>query len=74
MTFGSNSYSSGAILMKNDGVQVSPREFRRASYSDSTSNTVILQLNAKDRLKVVLQECRRIHMSVFSGFLIHPTS
>ncbi|XP_044197625.1 uncharacterized protein At4g38062-like [Thunnus albacares] len=74
MTFGYNSYTSGAILVKNGRYQVSTWEFTGPDASDTTSNTVILELNANDTVNIILWEGGKIHTSVFSGFLVFPTS
>lgn len=74
MTFGYNSYTSGAILVKNGKYQVSTWEFTGPDASDTTSNTVILELNANDTVNIILWEGGKIHTSVFSGFLVFPTS
>lgn len=70
MTFGYNSYISGAILVKNRKYQVSTWEFTGPDASDTTSNTVILELNARDTVNIILWEGGKIHTSVFSGFLV----
>ncbi|XP_072232298.1 uncharacterized protein [Leuresthes tenuis] len=73
MTFSFTSiYSSGALLLKNGCVQVSTWECSGSDRSDTTSNTVILELNVKDNVKIILWEGGKIHTSVFSGFLIFP--
>ncbi|KAL7375095.1 hypothetical protein ABVT39_011857 [Epinephelus coioides] len=74
MTFGYNSHTSGAILVKNGQYQVSTWEFTGPDTSDTTSNTVILELNVRDTVNVILWAGGKIHTSVFTGFLIFPTS
>uniref|UniRef100_A0A4W6EJJ6 C1q domain-containing protein n=1 Tax=Lates calcarifer TaxID=8187 RepID=A0A4W6EJJ6_LATCA len=73
MTFGYNSYTSGGILVKNGHYQVSTWEFTGPDTSDTTSNTVILELNVRDCINIILWEGGKIHTGVFSGFLIYPT-
>lgn len=73
MTFGYNSHTSGAILVKNGHYQVSTWEFKGTDTSDTTSNTVILGLNAGETVNIILWRGGKIHTSVFSGFLIFPT-
>ncbi|XP_075955729.1 uncharacterized protein LOC142957662 [Anarhichas minor] len=73
MTFGYNGHTSGAILVKNRHYQVSTWEFTGSDNSDTTSNTVILELNVGETVNVILWKGGKIHTSVFSGFLIFPT-
>ncbi|KAK9541078.1 hypothetical protein VZT92_001151 [Zoarces viviparus] len=73
MTFGYNGHTSGAILVKNRNYQVSTWEFTGSDNSDTTSNTVILELNVGETVNVILWKGGKIHKSVFSGFLIFPT-
>ncbi|XP_075967261.1 uncharacterized protein LOC142970726 [Anarhichas minor] len=73
MTFGYNGHTSGAMLMKNGNYQVTTWEFTGSDYSDTTSNTVILELNVRETVNVILWNGGKIHKSVFSGFLIFPT-
>ncbi|XP_028261638.1 uncharacterized protein LOC114435882 isoform X2 [Parambassis ranga] len=70
MTFGYSSYTSGAILVKNGIYQVSTWEFQGPDYSDTTSNTVILQLNQDETVNIILWQGGKIHTAVFSGFLL----
>ncbi|KAM4536935.1 uncharacterized protein PAE49_021356 isoform 1-T2 [Odontesthes bonariensis] len=73
MTFGhTSSYSSGARLLKNGCTQVSTWESSGPDPSDTTSNTVILELNVNDDVNIVLWQGGKIYTSVFSGFLIFP--
>ncbi|MEQ2313640.1 hypothetical protein AMECASPLE_004156 [Ameca splendens] len=72
MTFGYSSHTSGAILMKNGNYQVSTWEFTGPDTSDTTSNSVILEMNAGDSVNIILWQGGKIHTSVFSGFLIFP--
>ncbi|XP_037614129.1 kinesin-like protein KIN-12E [Sebastes umbrosus] len=74
MTFGYNSHTSGAILVKNGHYQVSTWEFTGPDTSDTTSNTVILELNVRETVNIILWDGGKIHTSVFSGFLVFPTS
>ncbi|XP_031718769.1 multimerin-2-like [Anarrhichthys ocellatus] len=73
MTFGYNGHTSGAILVKNRHYQVSTWEFTGSDNGDTTSNTVILELNVGETVNVILWKGGKIHTSVFSGFLIFPT-
>ncbi|KAM7366439.1 hypothetical protein PAMP_015877 [Pampus punctatissimus] len=73
MTFGYNTHTSGAILVKNGKYKVSTWEFKGQDTSDTTSNTVILELNVKDTVNIILWEGGKIHTSVFSGFLVFTT-
>ncbi|KAK9524930.1 hypothetical protein VZT92_017287 [Zoarces viviparus] len=73
MTFGYNGHTSGAVLVKNRHYQVSTWEFSGSDNSDTTSNTVILELNVGETVNVILWKGGKIHKSVFSGFLIFPT-
>ncbi|GAA6222720.1 CAP-Gly domain-containing linker protein 1-like [Lates japonicus] len=73
MTFGYNSHTSGGILVKNGHYQVSTWEFTGPDISDTTSNTVILELNVTDCINIILWEGGKIHTGVFSGFLVYPT-
>ncbi|KAI3375696.1 hypothetical protein L3Q82_004002 [Scortum barcoo] len=54
MTFGYNSHTSGAILVKNGHYQVSTWEFKGLDASDTTSNTVILELNVRETVNIIL--------------------
>lgn len=72
MTFGYNSHTSGAILVKNGIYQVSTWEFTGPDASDTTSNSVILEMKTGDCVNIILWQGGKIHMSVFSGFLIFP--
>ncbi|MED6286583.1 hypothetical protein CHARACLAT_007501 [Characodon lateralis] len=72
MTFGYSSHTSGAILVKNGNYQVSTWEFTGPDISDTTSNSVILEMNAGDSVNIILWQGGKIHTSVFSGFLIFP--
>ncbi|XP_041820805.1 ELKS/Rab6-interacting/CAST family member 1-like isoform X2 [Chelmon rostratus] len=74
MTFGYNRHTSGAILVKNGHYQVSTWEFTGLDKSDTTSNTVILELNVSDTVNIILWKGGKVHTSVFSGFLVFPTS
>ncbi|XP_063324471.1 uncharacterized protein LOC134623221 [Pelmatolapia mariae] len=72
MTFGYYTYTSGAILVKNGHYQVSTWDFTGPDTSDTTSNTVILELDVKDCVNIILWRGGKVHTSVFSGFLIFP--
>ena len=72
MTFGYNRHSSGAILVKNGQYQISTWEFTGLDVSDTTSNTIILELNSGDTVNIILWQGGKIHTGVFSGFLIFP--
>ncbi|XP_015260120.1 PREDICTED: cerebellin-1-like [Cyprinodon variegatus] len=72
MTFGYNIYTSGAILVKNGKYQVSTWESKGSDTSDTTSNSVILEMNAGDCANIILWRGGKIYTSVFSGFLIFP--
>ncbi|XP_070785901.1 fibrinogen- and Ig-binding protein-like [Enoplosus armatus] len=74
MTFGYNSHTSGAILVKNGHIQVSTWEFTGPDASDTTSNSVNLELNVRDTVNIILWKGGKVHSSVFSGFLLFPTS
>ncbi|XP_035530863.1 filament-like plant protein 1 [Morone saxatilis] len=73
MTFGYSCYTSGAILVKNGHHQVSTWEFKGPDTSDTTSNTVILELKAEETVNIILWWGGKIHSSVFTGFLIFPS-
>nr|QJW70305.1 cerebellin 11 [Dicentrarchus labrax] len=73
MTSGYSCYTSGAILVKNGHYQVSTWEFKGLDASDTTSNTVILELKAKETVNIILWRGGKIHSSVFTGFLIFPS-
>ncbi|KAG8005978.1 Complement C1q-like protein 4 [Nibea albiflora] len=75
MTFGYSCYTSGAILLKNGHLQVSTYEFKGRwdkDISDTTSNSVILDLNVGEAVNIVLWTGGKIYSSVFTGFLIFP--
>ncbi|XP_073331689.1 uncharacterized protein [Pagrus major] len=74
MTFGYCYYTSGAILVKNGHYQVSTWEFKGPDTSDTTSNTVILELNVGETVSIILWRGGKVHSSVFSGFLVFPIS
>lgn len=74
MTFGYSGYTSGAILVKNGHYQVSTWEFKGPDASDTTSNAVILELSVGDCVSIILWQGGKVHSSVFSGFLVFPTS
>lgn len=73
-TFGYNSHTSGAILLKNGHYQVSTWESTGPDASDTTSNTVILELSVGETVNIALWNGGKVHASVFSGFLVFPTS
>ncbi|XP_054914625.1 uncharacterized protein LOC129378340 [Poeciliopsis prolifica] len=72
MTFGYSSHTSGAILVKNGRYQVSTWEFTGPDASDTTSNSVILEMTTGDCVSVILWHGGKIHTGVFSGFLVFP--
>ncbi|XP_059210661.1 uncharacterized protein LOC131989452 [Centropristis striata] len=74
MTFGYNKHMSGAILLKNGQHVVSTMDFPSTDSSDTTSNTVILQLNVGDTVNIKLWQGGKIHTGVFTGFLLFPTA
>ncbi|XP_067436992.1 complement C1q-like protein 4 [Thunnus thynnus] len=74
-TYGYNTHNTGAILMKNGVLQVSTFDFCGADTSDTTSNNVVLQLVAGDKVHLELWENGRVFdnhnaHTTFSGFLL----
>ncbi|TKS93146.1 Complement C1q-like protein 4 C1q and tumor necrosis factor-related protein 11 [Collichthys lucidus] len=72
MTFGYSCYTSGAMLLKNGHLQVSTYEFKGQDTTDTTSNTVILELNVGETVNIMLWTGGKVYTSVFSGFLVFP--
>ncbi|KAM7366441.1 hypothetical protein PAMP_015879 [Pampus punctatissimus] len=74
-TFGYNTHVMGAILMKNKVHQVSTYEHISGDGSDSSSNSVVLQLVAKDEVHMQLWDNGRVSDNLnghttFSGYLL----
>jgi len=76
-TYEGSGYYTGGQLMKNGVIQVSTE--RTKGQSDNTSQTVILSLNAGDKVNVVTWggTHRRVyddknHHTTFNGFLLFP--
>uniref|UniRef100_A0A3B3ZL85 C1q domain-containing protein n=1 Tax=Periophthalmus magnuspinnatus TaxID=409849 RepID=A0A3B3ZL85_9GOBI len=73
-TFGYNSHTAGAILIKNNDIQgVS------ADGADSSSNSVLLSLAPGDTLHLQLWDNGQVFdnanaHTTFTGFLLHPTT
>lgn len=72
MTFGYSCRTSGAILLKNGHLQVSTFEFKGPDRTDTTSSTVILELNVGETVNIILWTGGKVYSSVFSGFLVFP--
>ncbi|CAL9694879.1 unnamed protein product [Knipowitschia caucasica] len=78
-TFGYNSHTAGAILMKNTDLQISTYEAVTADGSDSSSNSVLLTLAPGDTLQLQLWDNGQVFdnsngHTMFTGFLLFPTS
>ncbi|XP_076580627.1 cerebellin 11 [Chaetodon auriga] len=76
-TYGYNSHVTGAVLMKNGVRQISTYENPSADGSDSSSNAVVLQLAAGDKVYMELWDNGRVFDNLnghttFSGFLLFP--
>ncbi|XP_069015015.1 complement C1q tumor necrosis factor-related protein 3-like [Embiotoca jacksoni] len=76
-TYGYNTHTVGAILTKNDVLQISTYDSPTADGSDSSSNAAVLQLAAGDEVHVQLWENGRVFDNLnghttFSGFLLFP--
>jgi len=74
-TYGYNTHTTGAILVKNNVRQVSVYESPSADGSDSSSNAAVLQLAAGDKVYVELWDNGRVFDNLnghttFSGFLL----
>ncbi|KAK7910392.1 hypothetical protein WMY93_015076 [Mugilogobius chulae] len=78
-TYGYNSHTTGAILMKNSQIQVSTYESVSSDGADSSSNSVLLTLVPGDTLHLELWDNGRVFdnangHTTFTGFLVFPTS
>ncbi|XP_070710946.1 cerebellin 11 [Pempheris klunzingeri] len=76
-TYGYNTHAMGAILMKNSILQVSTYDSPTVDGSDSSSNFVVLQLAAGDKVHMELWDNGRVFDNLnghttFSGFLVFP--
>ncbi|KAL7375362.1 hypothetical protein ABVT39_016146 [Epinephelus coioides] len=76
-TYGYNTHDMGAILMKNGDRQISTYDKPSADGSDSSSNAVVLQLVAGDKVYMELWDNGRVFDNLnghttFSGFLVFP--
>lgn len=76
-TYGYNTHVMGAILMKNGVCHISTYDSPSADGSDSSSNAVVLQLAAGDKVYLELWDNGRVFdnlngHSTFSGFLVFP--
>ncbi|TWW63477.1 Complement C1q tumor necrosis factor-related protein 3 [Takifugu flavidus] len=76
-TYGYNTHVTGAILVKNGVLQISTYDFPSNDGSDSSSNSVVLQLHAGDAVHMELWTDGRVFdnqnaHTTFSGFLIFP--
>ncbi|XP_040887704.1 cerebellin 11 [Toxotes jaculatrix] len=76
-TYGYNSHVMGAILMKNAVHQISTYDAPTADGSDTSSNAVVLQLAAGDKVHMELWDNGRVFDNLnghttFSGFLLFP--
>ncbi|XP_070785908.1 cerebellin-1-like [Enoplosus armatus] len=76
-TYGYNTHVMGAILMKNSIHQISTYDSPSADGSDSSSNAVVLQLAAGDKVYMELWDNGRVFDNLnghttFSGFLVIP--
>ncbi|KAM7377114.1 hypothetical protein PAMA_013748 [Pampus argenteus] len=74
-TFGYNTHLMGAILMKNGVHQVSTNDKISVDGSDSSSNSVVLQLVAGDKVHMQLWDYGRVSDNLnghttFSGYLL----
>jgi len=78
-TYGYNTHAMGAILTKNGILQISTFDSPSVDGSDSSSNSVVLQLAAGDKLHMQLWDNGRVFDNLnghttFSGFLLFPLS
>ncbi|KAJ0006647.1 hypothetical protein NQD34_013920 [Periophthalmus magnuspinnatus] len=78
-TFGYNSHTAGAILIKNNDIQISTYEGVSADGADSSSNSVLLSLAPGDTLHLQLWDNGQVFdnanaHTTFTGFLLHPTT
>ncbi|XP_037614187.1 complement C1q-like protein 4 [Sebastes umbrosus] len=76
-TYGYNTHVMGAILMKDGVRQISTYDNPSADGSDSSSNAVVLQLAAGDKVYMELWDNGRVFdnlngQTTFSGFLVFP--
>ncbi|XP_068444402.1 cerebellin 11 [Clinocottus analis] len=76
-TYGYNTHNTGAILVKNGALQISTHEGVTVDGSDSSSNAVVLQLAAGDKVSMELWDDGRVFDNMnghttFSGFLVFP--
>ncbi|XP_029311247.1 cerebellin 11 [Cottoperca gobio] len=76
-TYGYNTHVMGAILMKNGVGQISTYDNPSVDSSDSSSNAVVLQLAAGDKVYMELWDNGRVFDNLnghttFSGFLVFP--
>uniref|UniRef100_A0A3Q1H0D3 C1q domain-containing protein n=1 Tax=Acanthochromis polyacanthus TaxID=80966 RepID=A0A3Q1H0D3_9TELE len=76
-TYGYNTHTVGAMLMKNSVHQISTYESPAADGSDSSSNAAVLQLAAGDNVHMELWDGGRVFDNLnghttFSGFLLFP--
>ncbi|KAM4536938.1 complement C1q tumor necrosis factor-related protein 3-like isoform 2-T2 [Odontesthes bonariensis] len=74
-TYGYNTHTMGAILIKNTVRQISVYDSPSADGSDSSSNAAVLQLAASDKVHVELWDNGRVFddlngHTTFSGFLL----
>ncbi|XP_041635883.1 cerebellin 11 [Cheilinus undulatus] len=76
-TYGYNTHVTGAILLKNNSRHISTYEFPSDDGSDTSSNSVVLQLAASDAVHMELWDDGRVFDNLnghttFSGFLVFP--
>ncbi|XP_047431776.1 complement C1q tumor necrosis factor-related protein 3-like [Mugil cephalus] len=76
-TYGYNTHTIGAVLLKNDILQISTYENPSVDGSDSSSNAAVLQLAAGDKLHMELWDNGQVFDNLnghttFSGFLLFP--
>uniref|UniRef100_A0A3B5BIB9 Complement C1q tumor necrosis factor-related protein 3-like n=1 Tax=Stegastes partitus TaxID=144197 RepID=A0A3B5BIB9_9TELE len=76
-TYGYNTHTMGAILIKNDVRQISTYDSPTSDGSDSSSNAAVLQLAAGDNVHMELWDDGRVYDNLnghttFSGFLLFP--
>lgn len=78
-TYGYNTHTTGAILVKNGELQVSTYEAASSDGADSSSNSVVLSLVPGDTVHVQIWDNGRVFdnangHTTFTGFLLFPTS
>ncbi|XP_060887570.1 cerebellin-1-like [Labrus mixtus] len=78
-TYGYNTHVMGAMLIKNGILQISTYDFPSVDSSDSSSNSVVLQLAAGDKLHMELWDNGAVSDNLnghttLSGFLVFPLS